>query len=322
VHVNRQRAITCFAMLAAFALALSSTPSLAILFRCDLSGSTSFIPAHPQAKDVITFKVDLYQTVPTGYVVLSKITGNGNRIMFDFLVTPPDAVGMFPDYQLDTIVLPVPYAEGTFGPLPVGQYAMTTSVRVFNAANVLTKLCPDTTSTFTVYADDGLSPVIEYYDAALDHYFITQFKDEIAALDAGAHPGWMRTGQSFLAYLPEQGVGRPVQRWYGLPSAGLDTHFFTMNVEDDVFLYTHPTQWEKESNDAFDLDFVSSDVGNINVAPNCAPGGVPVYRLWNQRTDSNHRYTTDPAIKAQMIAKGYVAEGYGPDAIMMCAFTR
>jgi hypothetical protein len=47
-----------------------------------------------------------------------------------------------------------------------------------------------------------------------------------------------------------------------------------------------------------------------------------VYRLWNQRVDSNHRYTTDPAIKAQMIAKGYVAEGYGPDAIMMCAFTR
>ena len=36
-------------------------------------------------------------------------------------------------------------------------------------------------------------------------------------------------------------------------------------------------------------------------------------------TDSNHRYTTDAAIKTQMIAKGYVAEGYGSDAVTMCA---
>jgi hypothetical protein len=50
----------------------------------------------------------------------------------------------------------------------------------------------------------------------------------------------------------------------------------------------------------------------------CPPLTAPVYRLWNQRSDSNHRYTIDPAVKAQMIAKGYVAEGYGPDAVIMC----
>ena len=44
-----------------------------------------------------------------------------------------------------------------------------------------------------------------------------------------------------------------------------------------------------------------------------------MYRLWNQRAHSNHRYTTDTAIKTQMIAKGYVAEGYGPDTVTMCA---
>ncbi len=44
-----------------------------------------------------------------------------------------------------------------------------------------------------------------------------------------------------------------------------------------------------------------------------------VYRLWNNRADSNHRYTTDPTLKAAMIAKGYIAEGYGPDATIMCA---
>jgi hypothetical protein len=51
----------------------------------------------------------------------------------------------------------------------------------------------------------------------------------------------------------------------------------------------------------------------------CPPGTVAVYRLWNNRTDSNHRYTADPTIKAAMLAKGYVAEGYGPDATIMCA---
>ena len=35
--------------------------------------------------------------------------------------------------------------------------------------------------------------------------------------------------------------------------------------------------------------------------------------------DSNHRYTTDPAVKAQMLARGYVAEGYGADAVGMCS---
>ncbi|MBI4740056.1 MAG: hypothetical protein HY777_00520, partial [Betaproteobacteria bacterium] len=43
-----------------------------------------------------------------------------------------------------------------------------------------------------------------------------------------------------------------------------------------------------------------------------------VYRLWNQRPDTNHRYTTDPATRAQMIAKGYVAEGYGSAGVVMC----
>jgi hypothetical protein len=35
--------------------------------------------------------------------------------------------------------------------------------------------------------------------------------------------------------------------------------------------------------------------------------------------DSNHRYTTSAAIKADMLAAGYIAEGYGPDGVVMCA---
>ena len=51
----------------------------------------------------------------------------------------------------------------------------------------------------------------------------------------------------------------------------------------------------------------------------CPDGTIAVYRLFNQRADANHRYTTDPAVRAQMIARGYVPEGYGPEGVAMCA---
>jgi hypothetical protein len=53
----------------------------------------------------------------------------------------------------------------------------------------------------------------------------------------------------------------------------------------------------------------------------CAAGTVPVYRLWNQRLDSNHRYTTDVHVRDTMLARGYTLEGYGAGAYptSMCA---
>jgi len=50
----------------------------------------------------------------------------------------------------------------------------------------------------------------------------------------------------------------------------------------------------------------------------CPQSMVPVYRLWNNRADSNHRYTSDRSTRDEMVAKGYLAEGYGPDAVIMC----
>jgi hypothetical protein len=49
----------------------------------------------------------------------------------------------------------------------------------------------------------------------------------------------------------------------------------------------------------------------------CATG-IPVYRLWNGRADSNHRYTTDPATRVSMLSRGYVAEGYGVYGVAFC----
>ncbi len=45
----------------------------------------------------------------------------------------------------------------------------------------------------------------------------------------------------------------------------------------------------------------------------CPTGHVPIYRLYNngQGGAPNHRFTTSSAIRLQMLAKGYVAEGAG-----------
>ncbi len=50
----------------------------------------------------------------------------------------------------------------------------------------------------------------------------------------------------------------------------------------------------------------------------CPADTTPIYRVWNKRPDSNHRYLTNRAMRDAMVARGYVAEGYGPDAVAMC----
>jgi hypothetical protein len=55
------------------------------------------------------------------------------------------------------------------------------------------------------------------------------------------------------------------------------------------------------------------------VAGSCPAATRPVYRLWNGRIDSNHRYTADAGERDRMLAQGFVREGYGPDAVAMCA---
>ena len=36
----------------------------------------------------------------------------------------------------------------------------------------------------------------------------------------------------------------------------------------------------------------------------CANNGVPIYRVFNNRTDANHRYTTSIAIRDADLARG------------------
>ena len=71
--------------------------------------------------------------------------------------------------------------------------------------------------------------------------------------------------------------------------------------------------WGLEASEVFQMDLPDSVTGA------CPAGGVPVYRVFNQRTDANHRYTTSIAIRDQMVASGGIAEGHGPNVLALCA---
>jgi len=167
----------------------------------------------------------------------------------------------------------------------------------------------------------GAQPVtvIEFYNPTLDHYFISSLQPDIDALDSGHFFGWSRTGLTFQGFADQASGGpgvNPVCRFYIPPPA--DSHFFSaVPAECAAVLAKIPVDpnysgFIYETPNAFYIAVPDFTTGA------CPAGTIPVYRLWNQRVDSNHRYTADPATKALMLAKGYVAEGYGPDAVIMC----
>ena len=221
----------------------------------------------------------------------------------------------YPDYQPVSVAYSVDSDFGTIGPLPAGTYTVTSNVRGG------TFECGPRETTLTVLPQPApvvTATVVEFYHQALDHYFISQDANEIRDLESGVHAGWARTGESFRAYVAKSSDerGRRVCRWYGLPAAGLDTHVFTASTVECSAIATDPLtvgKWQAETFDAFEIPLPNTLTGV------CAADTVPVYRLWNGRADSNHRYTTSLATKQAMLAKGYIAEGFGPDAVGMCA---
>ena len=165
----------------------------------------------------------------------------------------------------------------------------------------------------------GQIEAVEFHHAAFDHYFVTADAVEIGKLDSGAFVGWQRTGLSFKVLEPtDTSPGAlPVCRFYGLPAAGLDSHFYSASaVECNEVKQKFPDAWLFESANVFEVYLPDQSTGQ------CAANTVPVYRSWNNRIDSNHRYTTSASVHDAMIAKGYVAEGYGPGRpVAMCAPT-
>jgi hypothetical protein len=162
-----------------------------------------------------------------------------------------------------------------------------------------------------VAAGTSTVDVIEYYNETLDHYFITRTADEIVNLDAGTtSPPWTRTGKSFKAFATAQPGTSPVCRFYIPPALG-NSHFFGRGeAECSATQAAHP-------------DFVLEDLNYTQlIVPsggNCPPGLKPIYRVFNNLPDTNHRYTTERAVRDEMVATGWLPEGDGDDMVVMCA---
>ena len=164
-----------------------------------------------------------------------------------------------------------------------------------------------TTSSTTITA----TTVVEFYNQSLDHYFITWVPDEIAKLDTGTViKGWARTGQSFKTYTTAQSGTSPVCRYYIPPALG-DSHFFGRGTTE-----CNATGLK---NPSFSLEDPAFMQMFLPTAGACPANTTQIYRVFSNRPDANHRYMTDKAIRAQMTAKGWLAEGDGPDLVVMCA---
>jgi len=169
---------------------------------------------------------------------------------------------------------------------------------------------------------------IEYHHRDRGHYFLTASAPEIDALDAGRLAGWERTGHSMHVgggEIAPFGLDQPVCRLYIPPGDG-DSHFFSASVEECAEARRRLPRLVLETDSAFLArlpDLVTGECGeahwpghrNVWVQPFPL---YPVFRLWNGRVDSNHRYTTSFELREQMLTLGYQSEGYGPRGVAMC----
>lgn len=191
--------------------------------------------------------------------------------------------------------------ENTVGALPAPRIAsfstatgaLTDSIEL--AANAkpqivaTPRLCPE--------------PAVEYYHAGFDHYFVTAILDEIAKLDNGTIVGWTRTGRQFNVY-PSGSAGAATCRFFSATFAPKSSHFYTPYAPECATVKASPA-WQFED-EVFNVVLPAGD-------GSCPPTTVPLYRVYNngQGGAPNHRYTTQTAVRTQMIGQGWVPEGMG-----------
>ncbi len=153
--------------------------------------------------------------------------------------------------------------------------------------------------------------VVEFYIASLDQYFMTADSTQLALIEASPEAGLSRTGFWF-----KTGGSTPVCRFYGSPSPGPNTHFYTAQQSDcdllrDIEARTPATQPR--------LNFEGYDFATTPPTNGACPANLqPIYRAYNnghlRGIDGNHRFSADRSAIAAVVARGWVDEG-----VVMCA---
>ena len=238
----------------------------------------------------------------TGNLITVDMFGSDDALPTSVLITRPPLSSAQAPVSIDV------------GPLAAGTYSVQATANGVTGG-VISDLCRGPLPVMSVTIEKAAGPVVrqtavEFYNGTRDHYFMSTDPLEIAALDSGVQPGWARTGKSFAAFAPGKsgGLGTPVCRFYGSPAAGLDSHFYTANSSECTALPgLFGGAWKIETINAFEVRKPISGV-------DCPSGFVAIYRFWNRRSDSNHRYTTDPTVAAEMRKRGW-----GEEESAMCS---
>jgi hypothetical protein len=166
------------------------------------------------------------------------------------------------------------------------------------------------------FAVDSTTTVVEYYSPKLDHYVVSAWPDEIAALDADPRGAFERTGERFKAWLratdaPASAV--PVCRFY---ATGSNSHFYTADANECQFLKSLEAKQRADAA-AKGQSFRGWQFEAVAFYAAAAQGGScpantrPVYRAYNNRAaedDSNHRFTVKEAMREAM-TQSWIEEG-------------
>jgi hypothetical protein len=174
--------------------------------------------------------------------------------------------------------------------------------------------------------DQGLSFfqtwLTEFYNKSLNHYFLTANPDEAKWLRASPELGWTPTCEYFAVFGANGNTPanytRQIWRFYGSPTLGPNSHFFTANDAERQFLLELSTRtpasipkWNSEG-------ILLPIPGDISVSE-CNSGikdGVKlrqIHRFYNnghsRGVDPNHRYVWSEKVRAEMRALGWIDEG-------------
>ena len=230
----------------------------------------------------------------------ASISGNVVRVDFEYLATAP-ASGSAPDGM-------AAYGAVRMPDLAPGSYRVEGWGRVSGGA-------PEKFFTRDLVVA-STTPVVEYYSATIDHYFMATGADEIGLLDRGSQGDWKRTGLRFKAWSRQADAGpgaAAVCRFY---ARGPNSHFFTGSKQECDYLKALEQQQRAEAaarGTAF-LGWRYEGIAFWAMVPvngQCPAGTTPVYRVYNDRAaqnDANHRFTADPVQHYAMTA-GWSDEG-------------
>jgi hypothetical protein len=258
------------------------------------------VPKEPRAYEIVEVLVRSAAYFDPSSMKAS-VSGNVIRVDFVYLDNAPAMGASTPPGMMT-------FASVRVGGLAPGQYHVEAWARPASGGASEKFFARD-------YATASQAYVVEYYQEALDHYFIAASPDEIALLDAGGQGGWKRTGQRFQAWArsydaPPGAV--PVCRFY---ARGPNSHFYTGSARECEQL--RQLEQGQRANAAAQgkpfLGWAYEGTAFYALVPQngeCPPSTTPVYRAYNLRAeymDSNHRFMLDPVVRGSMA--GWSDEG-------------